>query len=68
MAGFISVLALAAGAYWLEAPRMLRNKQMKEFVVFMTLLLTATALDCAMSLKVKLPNPFELMDAIMHWK
>lgn len=61
MASFIAVLAVAAGTFWLEAPGLIRRKRKRELTAFVMLLLAATALYGAMTLEVKLPNPFELL-------
>ncbi|MEK8127512.1 hypothetical protein WMW72_06240 [Paenibacillus filicis] len=61
MASVIGVLALAAAAFGLEMPGLLRRKRRREIVVFLVLLLTGTALYIALVLEVHLPNPLQLL-------
>lgn len=64
MSSFIAVLALAAGVFWLEAPSLIRRKRKYELTVFILFLLAGTALYAALTLGVKLPNPFQILKLI----
>lgn len=61
MSSIIAVVALAAGAFWLEAPGLKRRERKRELIVFILLLLIATTLYIALTLKVNLPNPFQFI-------
>jgi hypothetical protein len=61
MASVIGVLALAAVALGLEMPGLLRRKRKWELVVFLVVLLSATALYIAQVLEAPLPNVLQLV-------
>lgn len=67
MSSFFAVLAIAAGTFWLEAPGLIRRKHKRELVIFIVLLLLATALYGALTLKVNLPNPFSILKLLFKW-
>ncbi len=60
----IAVLAFAAGAFWLEAPGLIRRKLTKELVVFILFLLAGTAFYAALVLEVRLPNLFQIIKLV----
>jgi hypothetical protein len=66
MPSLIAVLALAAGAFWLEAPGLIRRKHTKELVVFILFLLAGTAFYAALVLEVKLPNLFQYIKLVFR--
>jgi hypothetical protein len=61
MASVIGVLALAAVALGLEMPGLLQRKRKWELVVFLVLLLAATAVYIALVLDAPLPNVLQLV-------
>ncbi|BFT72219.1 hypothetical protein [Paenibacillus sp. P36] len=67
MSSFFAVLAIAAGTFWLEAPGLIRRKHKRELVIFIIFLLMGTALYGALTLKVKLPNPFYILKLLFQW-
>ncbi|CAH1195222.1 hypothetical protein PAECIP111891_00626 [Paenibacillus allorhizoplanae] len=67
MASVFAVLALAAGTFWLEAPKLIRQKHRREFVLFAIFLLTASALYVLLVLEVVLPNPFKIIEWMFGW-
>ncbi|MCM3630599.1 hypothetical protein M3194_25030 [Paenibacillus glycanilyticus] len=67
MASVFAVLALAAATFWLEAPALIRQKQFRELVIFLVLLLAGSALYSALMLQVKLPNPFMFIKWMYAW-
>ncbi|MEV5030480.1 hypothetical protein [Paenibacillus sp. LPE1-1-1.1] len=64
MSSFIGVMAIAVCAAWWELPKLIEKKRKKEIFVFMALLLLGAGLYGAMTLNVKLPNPFLLLKAV----
>jgi hypothetical protein len=67
MASVFGVLALAAGAFWLEAPGLIRRQQFRELVIFLVLLIIGTVLYSLLVLQITLPNPFVLVKWMFGW-
>ncbi|GLX68684.1 hypothetical protein [Paenibacillus glycanilyticus] len=67
MAGIFAVVALAAGAIWLEAPGLIHRHRIKELVMFLALLLIGSVLYSALMLQINLPNPFMLLKWMYGW-
>jgi type IV secretory pathway VirB2 component (pilin) len=67
MSSFLAVMIVAVGIFWMEGPGLLRRKLHREFVIFIIFLLTATILYGALTLKVHLPNPFNLIKMLFNW-
>lgn len=67
MASVLTVLALAVGTFWLEAPKLLRQNHRRELAVFTLLLLTASGLYVLLTLEVVLPNPFKIIEWMFGW-
>ncbi|CAN7540073.1 hypothetical protein LJR153_003885 [Paenibacillus sp. LjRoot153] len=67
MASVLTVLALAAGTFWLEAPKLLRKNHRREFVIFTMLLLIASGLYVLLTLEFVLPNPFKIIEWMFGW-
>ncbi|WP_309119550.1 hypothetical protein [Paenibacillus sp.] len=67
MASVIGVLALAAGVFWLEAPGLIRRKRIRELIWLLAFLGAGTALYAALTLEVRLPNPFEIIPWMFGW-
>lgn len=61
MPSVIGVLALAAGAFWLDGPGLIRRKLWKELAFFIVYLLAGTSLFIALVLEVRLPNPLDIL-------
>lgn len=57
----IGILCLAAVVVFLELPQLLKNKLMKELVVFTILLIIGITLSILLAFGVKLPNPVDLL-------
>ncbi|MNJ00698.1 hypothetical protein D3C73_1601080 [compost metagenome] len=64
MPSLIAVLAVAAGAFWLEVPGLVQKKRTRELRVFILFLLAGTLLVAAQYSELKLPNPLEIMKII----
>ncbi|GMK47080.1 hypothetical protein PghCCS26_42100 [Paenibacillus glycanilyticus] len=67
MTSVLAVLALAAGAFWLEAPGLIRRRQFRELFMFLVLLLIGTVLYSLLMLQLSLPNPFMLVKWMFRW-
>ncbi|KRE93396.1 hypothetical protein ASG89_07870 [Paenibacillus sp. Soil766] len=67
MASVLTVLALTAGTFWLEAPKLLRHNHIREFIIFTMLLLIASASYVLLTLEVVLPNPFIIVKWMVGW-
>ncbi|TCM91068.1 hypothetical protein EV294_109145 [Paenibacillus sp. BK033] len=67
MASVLAVLALGAGAIWMEAPGLVRRRQFRELVLFLVLLLAGTVLYSLLMLQITLPNPFMLVKWMFGW-
>lgn len=67
MASVFTVLVLAAGTFWLEAPKLLRQNHKREFIVFMILLLISSGSYVLLTLEVVLPNPFKVIEWMFDW-
>ena len=61
MLSFLGVLALAAGVFWLETPRLRPRERRRERIAFLALLLAGTAAYGAQALGVKIPNPMMIL-------
>jgi hypothetical protein len=57
-AGLLAVSILIA---WLECPKLLKRKMTRELWAFSLLLLLGTAVGIAHALRMKLPNPLDLI-------
>ena len=64
MSSFIGVMAIAVCVAWWELPKLVEKKGKKEIFIFMALLLLGAGLYGAMTLNVKLPNPFLLLKVV----
>ncbi|MDR6549949.1 hypothetical protein [Paenibacillus qinlingensis] len=67
MASVLTVLALVAGTFWLEAPKLLRQNHKREFFIFILLLLLASSSYVLLTLEVILPNPFKIIEWMYGW-
>ncbi|NQX58312.1 hypothetical protein [Paenibacillus qinlingensis] len=67
MASVFTVLALAAGTFWLEAPKLIRQNHRREFVIFIMFLLIASVLYILLTLEIVLPNPFKIVAWMFGW-
>lgn len=62
----ISILLASTVIAMLEIPTLRKKKQYKDFVVFCCLLLLGTILSIAQSLRMKLPNPLDLITFVFQ--
>ncbi|OAS16467.1 hypothetical protein [Paenibacillus oryzisoli] len=67
MASVLTVLALAVGTFWLEAPKLLRQNHKREFIIFTMFLLLASGSYVLLTLEVVLPNPFKIVEWMIGW-
>ncbi|MNL85877.1 hypothetical protein D3C87_2143570 [compost metagenome] len=67
MSSFLAVMAIAVGTFWLEAPRLIRRQQHREFAIFLILLVIASILYGLLTLEFVLPNPFKLLRFLFGW-
>lgn len=62
----IMILLASTVIAMLEIPTLRKKKQYKDFVVFCCLLLVGTILSIAQSLRMKLPNPLDLITFVFQ--
>lgn len=62
----IMILLASTVIAMLEIPTLRKKKQYKDFVVFCCLLLLGTILSIAQSLRMKLPNPLDLITFVFQ--
>lgn len=67
MASVLTVLALAAGTFWLDAPKLLRQNHKRELVIFIIFLLIASVLYILLTLEIVIPNPFKIVVWMFSW-
>ncbi|MDD9267426.1 hypothetical protein ACFPES_10365 [Paenibacillus sp. GCM10023248] len=61
-----AILAASTLIGVVEIPALRKKRQRKEFMVFCSLLLLGSLLGIAQSLRVKLPNPLDLISLVFH--
>ncbi|MCZ8514017.1 hypothetical protein O9H85_16625 [Paenibacillus filicis] len=64
MWAIMGILAGSAIILWIEVPRLLKTKMIRELWVFSALLLLGTALSAARSMRVQLSNPLDWIAAV----
>lgn len=62
----VMILLASTAIVMLEIPTLRKKKQYKDFVVFCCLLLVGTILSIAQSLRMKLPNPLDLITFVFQ--
>ncbi|NOU70824.1 hypothetical protein GC098_05165 [Paenibacillus sp. LMG 31458] len=62
----IMILLASTVIAMLEIPTLRKKRQYKDFVVFCCLLLLGTILSIAQSLRMKLPNPLDLITFVFQ--
>lgn len=62
----VMILLASTVIAMLEIPTLRKKKQYKDFVVFCCLLLVGTILSIAQSLRMKLPNPLDLITFVFQ--
>jgi glucan phosphoethanolaminetransferase (alkaline phosphatase superfamily) len=67
MASVLTVLALAVGTFWLEAPKLIRQNHKRELAIFIMFLLTASVFYILLTLEIVLPNPFKIVAWMFGW-
>ncbi|KRE59774.1 hypothetical protein [Paenibacillus sp. Soil750] len=67
MASVLTVLALAVGTFWLEAPKLIRQNHKRELAVFIMFLLMASVFYVLLTLEIVLPNPFKIIAWMFGW-
>ncbi|NOU64787.1 hypothetical protein GC096_12190 [Paenibacillus sp. LMG 31461] len=67
MASVFTVLALAAGTFWLEAPKLIRHNHRRELIIFIMFLLIASVLYILLTLQLVIPNPFKILAWMFGW-
>ncbi|MDQ0916794.1 hypothetical protein QFZ78_003054 [Paenibacillus sp. V4I5] len=60
------ILLVSTAIAMLEIPKLRKKRQYKEFFIFCCLLLLGTFLSIAQSLRVKLPNPLDLITFVFQ--
>lgn len=60
----LGIAIIASGIFITEAPALLKKGSIKEFRVFLFLLLFATSLSIAVNLKVAVPSPIDWIEFV----
>lgn len=64
MLTIIGIIAVVILICVLEVPRLVKDKLIKELVVFTALLLFGTIISIAQALQIRIPNPMDLIITI----